>query len=217
MRPPFVAVWIITTHTTSSSELEVKGDLWFAYGRGGAAHDQRGLAAQRGRVLGASVLRRAGVDRVEASWLWPPSLRPIGAEADRVHRLRPAHRADARRDWRGAREAASGSCSHETRLVAALEWMVVANRGADRGARAPEGRAHRVHRVRVPVAGPLQAGEPERPGGRLRPGTALLDRRPPGRSAGVARARIAVAAARPAAQRRLKLRNAFQEGFGLKS
>ena len=55
-----------------------------------------------------------------------------------------------------------------------------AHRRPDRRARAPEGRPDGVHRLRLPLARPLPAGEPRRPRGEPRARPALLDRRPPG-------------------------------------
>ena len=87
------------------------------------------------------------------------TLEEIGAELDKL----PPDRAPNRRDWS---RLSSGWTSQDRR--------------ADRRARAPEGRTHRVHRLRLPVAGSLQAGQPRRQGGQARPRPALLDRRPPG-------------------------------------
>src|SRR5207248_354126 len=56
-----------------------------------------------------------------------------------------------------------------------------ADRSANRGARAPQGWVDRVHRLRLPLARPLQAREPRRPCRASRCRAALLDRRPPDR------------------------------------
>ena len=65
------------------------------------------------------------------------------------------------------------------RLVTPLAGMEHADRCADRRARAPEERPHRMHRVRMPVPGALPAGQSRRPRRPARPRPALLGRRPP--------------------------------------
>ena len=50
---------------------------------------------------------------------------------------------------------------------------------AHRGARAPGGRTHRVHRLRLSVAGSLSAGEPGRSRGAARPGSSDVDESAP--------------------------------------
>ncbi len=73
----------------------------------------------------------------------------------------PPDRAPTRSDWS---RLSSGWTSRIDERIAELE----------QAAR----RAHRVHRVRLPLAGPLQARQPERPGGKVGPRPALLGRRP---------------------------------------
>ena len=80
------------------------------------------------------------------------------------------------RDRRGARQASARSRPQPPRLVAPVERLDVADRRADRRARAPQGRADRVHRLRLPLARPLPARQSRRPGGAARTGTALLGR-----------------------------------------
>ena len=68
--------------------------------------DRRDLAAQRRGCVGASLLRGEGPDQLGARGIGPPPLSATGPAPDRVHRLRPADRADARRDRPRARQAA---------------------------------------------------------------------------------------------------------------
>src|SRR5262249_3924027 len=79
------------------------------------------VARRSGRFLGASLLRAAGPDQLRAGGLRAPPLPAAGAPQDRLHRLRPADRADARGDRRGAREAPSPRRPHSRRLVASLD------------------------------------------------------------------------------------------------
>ena len=99
---------------------------------------------------------------------------------NRLHRLRSAHRVDARRDRRRACEAPSPPCSHPPRLVSSLSHLEFEDRRAHRGAGAPEARADGVHRLRLPLARPLSARQPRRPCGPLRVGPPLLGRRSAG-------------------------------------
>ena len=73
--------------------------------------------------------------------------------------------------------------SDPSRLVAAVEQVDGADRRPDRRAGAPEGGPHGVHRLRLPVAGPLQARESRRQGRPPRPRAALLGGRPAARGA----------------------------------
>ena len=68
-----------------------------------------------------------------------------------------------RRDRRRARQAAARPRPQPPRLVAPLEQVDGADRRADRRARAAQGRAHRLHRLRLSVARPLPARQPRRP------------------------------------------------------
>ncbi len=69
---------------------------------------------------------------------------------------------------------------HWSRLSRRME---VADRSANRRARAPQDRPHRVHRVRLSVAGPLPARQSRRPRRRARPWTlaSWVGDRPPRR------------------------------------
>ena len=86
------------------------------------------------------------------------TLEEIGAELAKL----PPDRAPTRRDWS---RLSSGWTSQDRR--------------AHRGARAPQARADRVHRLRLPLARPLPLANPEDRAGRRGPRPALLDRRPP--------------------------------------
>src|SRR4051812_30234162 len=140
--------------------LKSNGGAWFTWRDAGAAHDRRGLAAERSRRLCAALLRAARTDRLGAVGVGPPPLSAGGAAANRLHRLRAANRADPGRDRAGTGQAASGSRAHPPRLVAPVARLDVAHRRADPRAGTPPGRADSVHRLRVPVARPLPAGEP---------------------------------------------------------
>ena len=72
---------------------------------------------------------------------------------DELAKLPAGPRADAAATGRGSRATWSD-----------------ADRRADRRARAPQGRPHRVHRLRLPVARPLPARQPRRPRGARGPG-----------------------------------------------
>ena len=67
----------------------------------------------------------------------------------------------------------------EARLVAPVQRLVGAHRRAHRRAAATEARAHRVHRVRLPVARALPARQSRGPRVAAGPRPALLGRRPP--------------------------------------
>jgi hypothetical protein len=134
----------------------------------------RGAVASRHR---RSASTRSGACSRPSGRLGSPSLPAAGAPADRVHRLRPADRAYAGRDRRGAREAAFGACADRPRLVASRAHVDVADRSANRRARAAESRAHRMHRLRLSLARPLQARQPRRPGRPPRARPPRLDRR----------------------------------------
>jgi DNA-binding transcriptional MerR regulator len=76
-------------------------------------------------------------------------------------------------------KAAAAPRADPPRLVAALGDVDLPHRPAHRRARAPQERADRVHRLRLPLAGPLPPGQPGR---RRRPGwsrPACLGRRRP--------------------------------------
>ena len=100
-----------------------------------------GEVARRSGVA-SSALRfyeERGLIDLGARGLRPP---PLPARRDpprRVHRLRPAGRADARGDRRGARQAAADRVPTRARLGAALEHVDRAHRRAHRRARAPAG------------------------------------------------------------------------------
>jgi len=116
-----------------------------------------------------------GAERVRA-----PPLSPGGDPSGGVHRLRPEGWPVARGDRRGACEAAGQSCARPCGLGKLVESLVRAHPGAHRRARAPSRGPHRVHRLRLPLAGPVQAGEP--PGRRCASWTwsAVLGREPHG-------------------------------------
>ena len=84
------------------------------------------------------------------------TLEEIGAELAKL----PPNQAPTRRDW--------------SRLSATLDGE---DRRTDRRTRAPQARAHRMHRLRLPVARPLPARQPRRPRRPLRARPPLLDRR----------------------------------------
>ena len=135
--------------------------------------------------VAASALRfyeEQGPDHLRAGGDGPPPLPAAGPAPDRVHRLRAADRADARGDRQRAREAPPASRADPQRLVPALQHVDGADRPADRRARAPPGRADRVHRVRLSLARALPALQSRRPGSPQRPRAPLLGRRPAGLS-----------------------------------
>ena len=75
-----------------------------------------------------------------------------------------------------AREAAAQPRARTRRLGEAVGRLDETDRGADRRARADEDRPRRVHRVRLPLARPLPAGQSRRSRRAPRRGPALLDR-----------------------------------------
>ena len=91
------------------------------------------------------------------------TLEEIGEELAKL----PPDRAPTRRDWSRLSQKWTG------RIDERIEELERLKAGPDR-----------VHRVRLPVAGPLPHGQPRRPGGGSRPGPALLDRRRPVTSRG---------------------------------
>ena len=143
------------------------------------ASHRRGRTSQRRRLLGASLLRAAGPDHLRAGRLGPSPLPAAGAPPDRLHRLRPAHRADARRDRRRAREATSPPRAHPPRLVAPLGHL--------ERARIDE-RIAELERLKLGLTECIGCGclsldrcqlaNPGDRAARTRPRPALLDRRP---------------------------------------
>src|SRR6185436_5931899 len=125
---------------------------------------------------GAAVLRGAGADSLRAEPLGPPPLSPRGPAAGRLHRLRAAHRAVARRDPRRAGAAAEEPRAGARRLGETVSAVEGPDRRTDRRARAAAGDAQRVHRLRLPVAGSLRARQPRGSRGAPRSWPALLDR-----------------------------------------
>ena len=134
--------------------------MCFACGGGRPADDRRGVAAQRRRLVRAALLRGARPDRLRAGRLGPPSISAPRAQARRLHRLRAARRAIARGDQGRARQAPLRPCPHTPRLVAAIEQVDRPHRRAARRARAPQGRPHGVHRLRLPLARSRQSANP---------------------------------------------------------
>src|SRR3954447_15248029 len=141
-----------------------------------SADDHRGIPQEWRRLLRPALLRGARADPFGACGLRPSPLSATGAQADRVHRLRAANRIDVGRDRPRAGQAATGPRADARGMGTAFLDVDDPNRRPHSRARAPEAGTDRVHRLRLPVARPLQAGEPGRPGGEARPGPALLDR-----------------------------------------
>src|SRR5215207_3088091 len=179
-RPRVAPVTIPRTRARLQVQVSLKsnGQRAFSLRAVPPAPHRRGRTPQRRGLLGPSLLRAARPDQLRAGGLGTPPLPAAGASKDRLHRLRPAHRADTRGDRRRARQASSPPRAHPPRLVTPLSHVDFEDRRTHRRARAPPARAHRVHRLRLPLARPLPARQPRRPRrpSRLRP--ALLDRRP---------------------------------------
>src|SRR5262245_15953853 len=160
--------------------LKSRGCRGFVRAHGSLPHHRRDRATERRPGLGPPLLRGPRAHQVETRRLGPPSLPARGAAADRLHRLRPAPRLDARRDRRRARKAAVGSRAHRPALVPSLARMGLADRRADRRAPAAQARSRRVHRLWLPLARALQARQSWRPRGAPRRRAALLDGGQPG-------------------------------------
>ena len=97
----------------------------------------------------------------------------------------PSGRPYARGDRHRARKAPAGPRTNEAGLVEALGGLDRADRRPNRRDGAPQGGPDRMHRMRLPVARPLQDGEPGRPGGEVGTRPAILGRRlRPGSSTG---------------------------------
>src|SRR5262249_41525458 len=143
--------------------LKARGWGGFVGPHGRLPHTRRGCAREGRPGLGAPLLRGPGPDQVETRGLGPPSLPARGAATDRLHRLRPAPRLDARRDRRRARKAAVGSRAHRPALVPSLARMGLADRRADRRAPAAQARSRRVHRLWLPPAPAVPARQSRRP------------------------------------------------------
>ena len=77
-------------------------------------------------------------------------------------------------------------------LVAPLRHLERPHRRADRRAGAPQGGPHRVHRLRLPLARPLQARQPRRPRRRPRLRPPLLAGRSAARPDGLIRKRLTI-------------------------
>ena len=119
-----------------------------------------------------------GLIHSERNGFRPSPLPARGDTAGRVHRLCAEGRAVARRDSRpssrGCRDIVCPERSDWAKLSG--EWKKRI-RARIAGARAPGGGPQRVHRVRMPVARPLRAGQPRRSSGAPGCRSAILDRR----------------------------------------
>ena len=130
---------------------------------GFCADYQPSFSAQRGRVVGPTLLRGAWADSLSACGLRASPLPPVRAAPDCVHRLRAENWADARGNRRGTRQAAGRSHPHKPGLGPSLRQMDETDRPKDRGAQPSQGRAHAMHWMRMPFDRQMRACEPSRP------------------------------------------------------
>ena len=145
------------------------------YGRGRGRADRRGaVGPQRRRRLGPALLREEGPDHQPPDQRQPAPLPARHAAPGGAGAHRAAGRDPARGDRRGARDPARRPHAEPPRLAGAVGALAGAARRPDPRPPAPARRLRRLHRVRVPVAGPLPPGEPGGRAGRQGPGPRRL-------------------------------------------
>ena len=118
--------------------------------------------SERRHAVRAPVLRGARAYRLGTRGVWPPAIPQGGSPADRVHRVRAAHRPDAGGDRRGAGPAPFGKRAEPTGLGAIIGRLDLADRSADCGAGSASGGPHPMHRLWLSFHRSLPAGESRR-------------------------------------------------------
>ena len=122
-------------------------------------YEEQGLIPRSGPIRAIAATRARCIRRV--AFIVFAQKVGLSLEEIRVELARlPRNRVPDRADW-----------------AEAVRRMDEADPRADCRARTAEIRAHRVHRLRVPVARPLPIRQPRRPRGPRGPGAAVLDRR----------------------------------------